>query len=288
MIDLNLLRHEPDIVVALIKRKDPSFNIERLIDLDIQVRRLRMSCEQLRKQKNDLAQEGKKGVTQELREKSIHIAKEIKEHEEQLAIIEHEFNELYLSCPNVPSADLPIGNKEANKVVFEWGGKPTFSFTPKNHVELGAALGWFDFPAAATMTGTQFALYRGMAVRLMYALTRFMIEHNQKHGYELVLPPYLVNEKSLLVASNFPKFRDQVYHIPADGLYLSPTAEVNLVNLYREAIVNKEQLPMRFTAWTSCFRREAGGYGAHERGLIRIHQFEKVELFTFCEPMNHG
>lgn len=288
MIDLNLLRNQPETIIALIKSKEPSFDIARLIELDEKVRRLRVVCEQLRKQKNDFAQAGKKGVTQELRDQSIKLAQEIKAHEEQLASIEQAFNELYLSCPNVPSVDLPIGNKEANKVVFEWGEKRAFPFAPKNHLELANALGWFDFPAAAQMTGGQFALYKGIAVRLMYALTRFMIEHNQKHGYELVLPPYLVNEKSLLTASNFPKFRDQVYHIPADGLYLSPTAEVNLVNLYREAIISKEELPMRFTAWTSCFRREAGGYGAHERGLIRIHQFEKVELFAFCQPTQSG
>ena len=134
------------------------------------------------------------------------------------------------------------------------------------------------------MAGSQFVMYKGMGAQLVYALTRFMLKNNLKHGFEIMLPPCVTNETSLLVASNFPKFRDQVYAIPEDHLYLSPTAEVVLTNLYREHIFGDDQLPKRMTAWTSCFRREAGGYGATERGLIRIHQFEKVEIYTICEP----
>lgn len=181
---------------------------------------------------------------------------------------------------------MPVGGKESNKVVSEVGKKPTFAFELKNHVELGASLGWFDFEDAARMTGSQFVVYKEPAVRLMYALTMFMMKNNIKHGYQPILPPYLVNEKSLVVASNFPKFKDQVYAVPADNLFLIPTAEVNLANMYRDQILSASQLPLSMTAWTSCFRREAGGYGAHERGLIRIHQFEKVELFTICDPEN--
>jgi seryl-tRNA synthetase len=118
----------------------------------------------------------------------------------------------------------------------------------------------------------------------MYALTMMMLKNNIKHGFEPVLPPYLVNEQSLIVSSNLPKFQDQIYSIPEDKLYLTPTAEVNLANMYRDKILAATELPIRMTAWTSCFRREAGGYGANERGLIRIHQFEKVELFSICEP----
>lgn len=164
------------------------------------------------------------------------------------------------------------------------GKKPSFSFAIKNHLELGQALGWLDFQAGVRMTGSQFAVYKGMGAKLVYALTMFMIKNNLKHGFELILPPCVTNETSLLVASNFPKFRDNVYAIPEDNLYLSPTAEVVLTNLYREHIFGQGELPVRMTAWTSCFRREAGGYGATERGLIRIHQFEKVEIYTLCEP----
>ncbi len=136
------------------------------------------------------------------------------------------------------------------------------------------------------MTGSNFVLYKNDGVKLIYALTMLMLKHNQEHGYSLVLPPYLVNEESLTIASNFPKFREQVYKVTEDQLFLTPTAEVSLANMYRDNIFTQQELPMRMTAWTSCFRREAGAYGANERGFIRIHQFEKVELYTYCEPEN--
>lgn len=134
------------------------------------------------------------------------------------------------------------------------------------------------------MSASNFALYRGDAVRLMYALEMFMLNNNQEHGYEPIVPPYLVNAKALEGASNFPRFKDEVFAVPADDLYLIPTAEVSLANLYRDKILSSEELPIRMTALTSCFRREAGGYGATERGLIRMHQFEKVELFSLATP----
>jgi seryl-tRNA synthetase len=146
------------------------------------------------------------------------------------------------------------------------------------------ALGWIDFERAAIITGSNFALYKGDAVKMLYALANMMFKHNVQHGFQPILPPYLVNEKSLIVSSNFPKFRDQVYSVPEDELFLTPTSEVMLANMYRDHIFAERDLPVHMTAWTSCFRREAGGYGAHERGLIRIHQFEKLELFTICEP----
>lgn len=284
MIDLTFLRNEPEVVRALVKKKDPSFNISRLIELDAQVKELRSQVDALRAQKNELARSAKGGVTAEQRDASIALGKSLKEQETQLADLEVVFRELYLSCPNLPVQDIPEGNKESNKVVKEFGQKPTFTFEPQHHLELGQKLGWLDFERAAVMTGGQFALYKGEAVKLMYALTMMMLKNNIKHGFEPVIPPYLVNEKSLETASNFPKFRDQVYSIPEDGLYLSPTSEVNLANLYREHIFAAADLPKRMTSWTSCFRREAGGYGSHERGLIRIHQFEKVELFSICKP----
>lgn len=286
MIDLALLRDHPEIVISLLKKKDPSYDTQALFDLDAQVRTLRVEVEDLRRQKNELASQGQGGVTPELRERSKVLGSALKEQSKKLEELEDQFQQLYLRCPNIPEKDLPEGNKESNVVHKMVGEQPSFSFPVKNHVELGEALGWFDFGAAATMTGGNFALYRGDAVRLMYALTSLMMKNNMEHGYEPVLPPYLVTEESLMVASNFPKFRDQVYAVPEDGLYLIPTSEVSLTNLYRDKILSSEQLPLRMTSWTSCFRREAGGYGANERGLIRIHQFEKLELYTICEPKN--
>lgn len=286
MIDLHALREHPERIITALKKKDPSFDGQKLADLDKQLRLLKTEVENLRQKKNELAAQGKSGVTSELREQSIQVSKQLKEKEQELQQIETTFANLYLSCPNIPQDDIPVGNKESSQVVKTVGEKPTFSFPIKNHVELASKLGWIDFDTPTTLAGSHFILYKNQGVQLLYALAQLMIKNNQKHGFDLMLPPYLVQEQSLVVASNFPKFRDQVYVLPDDKLYLIPTAEVSLANIYRDKILSGEQLPIRMTSWTSCFRREAGGYGAHERGLIRIHQFEKVELFTLCEPQH--
>ena len=284
MIDLALVHENPELFIQLVKKKDPSFNAEQLVELDKKVRALTKHVEALRHRKNELAQQGKMGVTPELRSESIALGKELKEQEQLLHSLQEQFRALYLRCPNIPVIEVPEGGKESNVVVKEVGKKPTFSFPIKHHLELGTELGWFDFHAAAAMAGSNFVLYKDEAVKLMYALLMFMLKHNASYGFSYILPPYLVNEKSLEVAGNFPKFYEDVYRVTDDNLYLIPTAEVSLANLYRDTIFSVEQLPIRLTAATSCFRREAGGYGATERGLIRIHQFEKVELYTYCQP----
>jgi len=285
MISLELLRTNTAYVRKALQEKEPKFDVDKLILLDEQLRALKIRVEELRQGKNELADQAKNGVTPELREKSVQLGLTLKTQEIDLEAKQVEFDKLYLECPNIPDQDLPTGNKESNKVVKEFGKKPVFDFGIKNHVELNKKLEWFNFEAAVTMTGARFVLYQNEAVNLVYALTMFMLKNNAKYGYKPYLPPYLVNEKSLEVASNFPKFRDQVYSVTADNLYLTPTSEVNLTNLYRDHIfANAQELPKRMTAWTSCFRREAGTYGATEQGLIRIHQFEKAELYTVCTP----
>jgi len=284
MIDLGVLREHPERIISLIQRKDPLYDAQRLYELDIKLRKVRTEVEELRKRKNELAQQGKGGVSDELRAQSIEVSKNLKNKEIEADSVYQEFKTLYLNCPNIPEESIPTGGKESNKVVKTVGEQKTYPFEVKNHLELGTALGWFDFDAATRMTGSNFALYKNDGVKIMYALSMFMLKNNIKHGYEPVLPPYLVNEDSLIVTSNFPKFKDQVYAVTEDKLYLTPTAEVNLTNMYRDTILTATQLPIRMTAWTSCFRREAGSYGSTERGLIRIHQFEKVELVSICEP----
>ncbi len=284
MIDLEQLRKHPEQIIARLHAKDPSFDGQLLYDLDIQLRDTRHTVEQLRNKKNELSKTARSGITPELREQSKEIGSQLKEQETDLEAIDKKFNELYLACPNIPDSDVPIGDKTKNKVVKEVGAQPSFSFPIKHHLDLAQNLDWLDFTTAAKLAGSNFALYKADAVKMVYALGMFMLKNNIAHGYEPVLPSVLVNEKSLQVAGNFPKFKDQVYAIAEDNLYLSPTAEVNLASMYQDHIFSLNELPIRTTAWTSCFRREAGTYGAHERGLIRIHQFEKVELFTICEP----
>ncbi len=286
MIDLAFLRNEPARVFDLVARKDPNFPIRRLSELDGQVRSLQQEVEALRSERNELARAGKSGVTDTLREQAKLLGEKIKTKEALLATIESEFRDLYLRCPNLPYEDLPLGGKEANFEARSFGEKAQFNFEPKTHVELAAQLGWIDFEAAARMTASNFALYRNGGVLLQYALSMFMLNTARSHGYSPVLPPFLINEKALEGASNFPRFKEEVFAVEKDGLYLTPTAEVNLANLYRDTIFAPDELPVRLTALTSCFRREAGGYGASERGLIRIHQFDKVELFALCTPEN--
>ena len=283
MIDLNFLRENPADAKALLKKKDPSFDVDLLLELDQKVRAGMIAIESLRHKKNELAKLGKAGNTDAVRTEAQELSQQLKKEEEQLQHKQEKFNDLYLRCPNFPLPELPEGGKEANKVIKEWGQKPIFDFEIKHHLELGTELGWFDFQTAATMSRNNFVFYKGEGVKLIYALQMFMLKHNESHGYSYVLPPYLVNEQSLEIGGNFPKFREDVYATD-DGLYLIPTAEVNLANMYRDHIFAVEDLPIRLTAATSCFRREAGGYGANERGLLRIHQFEKAELFTYCVP----
>lgn len=284
MIDLNRLRDEQAQTKELILRKEPTFNVDRLIELDKLVRSINSEVENLRKSKNEFASAGSKGITPEIRQKSIALSKQLKSKEEELIKVEEEYKALWLSCPNIPSTDLPLGGKEANKPVRVIGQKPVFNFKIKNHVELNENAKWFDFETAAKMSGAQFALYRNQGVKVIYALTRMMLKNNVKHGFEPIIPPYLVNENALYNSGNLPKFKGDYYTLPEDGLNLIPTAEVSLTNIYADKILSSQELPTRMTAWTGCFRREAGTYGATERGLIRIHQFEKVELYSICEP----
>ncbi len=284
MIDLAQLREHSSEIKALILRKEPSFPVDDLITLEQSVRSLRQDVEQLRKDKNDLAAQGAKGITPEIRERSITLGKDLKTKEAALGEQEEVFKKLWLTCPNVPQEDLPLGNKEANKPVKVVGEKPQFSFAHKNHVELNEKLGWFDMETAASMSGSGFVLYRGVGAKIMYALTRLMLKNNASFGFEPVIPPYLINRQGMYNASNLPKFEGDFYQVEGEDLCLIPTAEVNLTNIYANHIFEPGQLPSRMTAWTSCFRREAGTYGSTERGLIRIHQFEKVELYSITEP----
>ncbi len=284
MIDLGFVRQHTEQFKQAVLKKDPTFQVDLFLELEKKYSTLKREIEFLRSEKNRLAKNAQRGVTPELRLESQNISHDLKDKEALFLEVEKEFNSLYLHCPNLPADDIPAGNKESNEIVKTIGSQPTFTFEPKNHVELGKHLGWFDFEAAARMTGSNFALYKGDAVRMLYSLTMMMLNNNLAHGYSPVLPPALVTEQSLINASNFPRFQDNVYQVAEDHLYLTPTAEVNITNLYRDTIFTGDQLPERTTAWTSCFRREAGTYGATERGLIRIHQFEKVEIYTVCTP----
>lgn len=194
--------------------------------------------------------------------------------------------DLLLGIPNLPHDGCPAGaGAEENPVVRVWGERPEFPFEPKDHVTLGTSLGILDFESAAKISGSAFVVYRGAGARLERALISFLLDvHTSDHGYTEVLPPFLVHADSLIGTSQLPKFADQVYTCPEDGLYLAPTAEVPVTNLHREEILRADRLPVKYAAYTPCFRREAGAAGVGTRGLIRMHQFDKVELVQITTP----
>lgn len=286
MIDLNLLRENQQQIKELILRKEPSFNVEKLIQLDHETRLVRAEVESIRQEKNGLAAMGAKGITPELREKAQQLNTQLKEKEELLKTTEEGLKALWLACPNLPNEAIPLGNKEANLPVRFYGEKQEINFQPKHHLELNALNNWFDLETAAALSGAQFVLYLEQGAKVLYALTRMMLRNNAKHGYKPVIPPVLIGEKALYNSGNLPKFAGDYYALPEENLCLIPTAEVSLTSIHANQILQADKLPVRYAAWTSCFRKEAGGYGAVERGIIRIHQFEKVEIFAITEQEN--
>ena len=222
------------------------------------------------------------------------LSTRIKEGEAELTALEAETEQLLMSIPNAPHASVPVGTSEAdNPVLHTWGEKPTFAFAPKPHWELGTALGILDFEAGAKITGARFTVLRGAASKLTRGLINFMLDLHTQHGYEEVWPPAIVRRSSLRGTGQLPKFEADLFkleipvgpdHVADNDLFLSPTAEVQVTNLYNDQILEPGELPKKYTAYTPCFRAEAGAAGKDTRGLIRQHQFDKVELVKFVEP----
>lgn len=283
MIDLSLLKgKEAEFYKTSLLNKEPNLDINSLLLADELLKEIKLEAELLSAEKNKLSQPGLD--LEIVRTKSIEIGQKIKDVKVRLDLAQENLDKLLLCVPNFSCDKLPIGNKESNLVVRSWGEKPSFSFEFKNHVELNQSLKWFDFQIGTQIAESGFIFYNEQGTKLLYALTRLMLRHNKKWGFTPVLPPYVVSEQSLWRNGSLPKFKGDFYELSDNNLCLTPTAEVCLTNYHAEKIYSQDELPLRNCAWTSCFRREAGGYGASERGLIRIHQFEKVELFSICEP----
>lgn len=210
----------------------------------------------------------------------------IKGLDRELGAIQDQLQDLVLSIPNICNDDVPKGNDDADNVELrKWGTKPEFSFSPKTHWEIGENLGILDFERAAKLSGARFALLKGIAAKMERALTSFMLDlHTQKHGYDEVLPPFLVNSASMTATGQLPKFAEDLFAIKDWDLYLIPTAEVPVTNIHRDETLDENDLPIKYTAYTPCFRSEAGSYGRDTKGLIRQHQFDKVELVKFTTP----
>lgn len=293
MLDLKLIRENPQEVERRLHLRDESISLEKILKLDAERRTIIGRVEQLKAQRNKASEEIgrlKREQNESDAEKLIaemgQIAAEIKTLDAQLTRLEQELNDLLARLPNLPHASVPVSpNKGDKKILREFGQKRGFSFTPQSHIEIGERLQLLDFPRAAKIAGARFPLYRGRGALLEMALVHFMLRHHVKqNGYLPIFPPFLGNPESFFAAGQLPKFADQVYYCAQDDFYLNPTAEVLLANLHRDEILEGAELPLKYCAYTTCFRREAGTYGEEEKGLIRMHQFNKVELFKFTKP----
>jgi len=293
MIDPKIVRDNIDLVkhILKIRRMEDAVDITKLEDMDATRRQIIAKIDDLRTMRNTLSKEvgalKQKGQNPtDIMEKVRSIGNDIKQYEEQIASIEETYTTMMLSIPNMLHESVPIGNDEHDNVVMRtWGQKPYFDFEPKPHYDLGTQLNILDFERGVKIAGARFYVYRGLAAQLERAIINFMLDlHTKKHGYTEVFGPFIVNDESMTGTGQYPKFMDEYYRIERDALSLIPTAEVPLTNLYRDEIIDGNNLPMYVTMQSSCFRREAGAAGKDTRGLIRVHQFQKVELVKFVEP----
>ena len=294
MIDPSLVREKFDEVASRLRARglDPTADLAELSTLEGERRRLIPLVENLKREQN-AAGEAVARAKREGQDASAIFADNkaragrIRDLETELASVEQKRDERLLVLPNLPHSSVPVGKSAADNVeVRRWGNPPEMAFEPKPHWDLGPALGILDFERATRMSGARFSVLAGAGARLARALINFMLDvHTREHGYKEIEPPFLVSRAALTGTGNLPKFEQDLFKIAGDwDLFLIPTAEVPLTNLHREEILDGRQLPLRYTAYTPCFRSEAGSYGADVRGLIRQHQFDKVELMTFTTP----
>lgn len=292
MLDINFIRNNPDKVKdAIAKKRENAASIDEILSLDAQRRSTIHACEQLKSKRNEKSKEvselKKKGQdASKIIEETKKIGDDIKSFEEKLKELESQMNNLLLRIPNIPADDVPPGKDENdNVVVRSWGERKTFDFTPLPHWELGRSLNILDMERSSKISGSGFILLKGLGSKLERALFCFMLDlHTREHGYTELFPPFLVNRTSMTGTGQLPKMEEDMYRTAADDLFLVPTAEVPVTNIHRDEIFSSKDLPVYYTAYTPCFRREAGSYGKDTRGIIRVHQFNKVELVKLVKP----
>jgi seryl-tRNA synthetase len=291
MLDIKFVEENPELVVKKIALRGIDLDLDEFVkrtkqkkDLLQQIETLRFELNKTSKQIGKMKNEGEDpgSLIAEMKK----VSDEIKDLEGTFKKIDEELRKILLDIPNIPDKSVPEGLvPDSNQEVRQFGKKPVFSFNPKPHWEIGKNLGILDFDRAAKLAGSRFAVYLGQGAQLERALINFMLDiHSREKGYKEVIPPYIANEESLIGTGNLPKFEEDLFKLKGQPWYLIPTAEVPLTNLYREEILDGGSLPQRFVANTPCFRSEAGSYGKDIRGLIRQHQFNKVELASFALP----
>lgn len=293
MIDIKYLRANPEVVRAAIKNKNEKADLDALLRADNQRRSLQYSYDQLRAQQNTVSQQiaQKKRAQEDASEEIASMAKvaaKLKGIQADLNAANAEIETRLLSIPNIPEADVRIGPDETHNEVIRHEGEPaTFDFEPKDHLAIAEQNGLLDLTRGAKISGSGFPIYKGAGARLERALINFMLEyHIQKHGYTELMVPLAVTRKTMTGTGQLPKLEADMYHIAEDDLFLIPTAEVPVTNIYADEVLSYKDLPQKYVAYTPCFRREAGSYGKDTRGLQRLHQFNKVEMVRFVEPEN--
>lgn len=296
MLDVKLIRQDPDGVRARLAARGAveatDAAVERVLALDAERRTLVAEGDGLKARRNAASQEvgerkRRKEPADDLIAEMGQVNARIKEIDARLRDVEGESDDVLLRIPNPTDPSVPAGGEEANAVIRNWGAPRTFDFEPRPHWEIGAELGLFDLPAGAKVSGSGFPVYKGMGARLQRALINFFLDlHTREHGFTEVEPPFLVTRESMQGTGQYPKFVEEgdAYALPDDGLYLIPTSEVPLVNLHRDELLEAGRLPIAYTAYSPCFRREAGSAGKDTRGLLRVHQFDKVEMVRFERP----
>ncbi|CUB02549.1 serine--tRNA ligase [Marinomonas fungiae] len=299
MLDIKALRADPEAVAVLLKKKGFDLDVAAFSSLEERRKAIQIETETLQQSRNSVSKEigaamkaGDKALADELKEKTATLGDDLAAAKAQLEEVQAQMDALLESIPNIPHESVPEGTSEDDNVeIRRWGEPRTFDFEVKDHVDVGAALGMLDFEMAAKITGSRFAVMRSDLARLHRALIQFMLNtHIEEHGYSEIYVPYLVNAASLRGTGQLPKFEQDLFKVPVDkdsgnsDLYLIPTAEVPVTNIARDEILNDVDLHQKFVAHTPCFRSEAGSYGRDTRGMIRQHQFEKVELVHICRP----
>ena len=293
MLDIKKIRENPAGIKNCLSKRGDGFSgkISQLIAIDAERRKALSESEFLKNRKKTLSAEvgelkGKGNNASIKMEEVKEINTSIKKWDKKVQSSEKEILETLLEIPNTPDKSVPNGKDETdNEIIRTWGEVPKFDFDIKNHVELGEALDIIDMKRAAKLAGSRFSVFKGQGARLMRALTSFMLDtHTQENGYKELYPPFMVNRESMMGTGQLPKFEEDLFKLNDDPYYLIPTAEVPITNFHRDEILSEESLPIKYTAFTPCFRREAGSYGKDTYGLIRQHQFDKVELVKFVEP----
>lgn len=291
MLDVKRIRSNPEAVKKAIELKKENSNIDEFLALDEKRRQMLTEVEAMKNKRNTesetiarLKKEGKdaSSLISEMKE----ISDKIKQMEQEIKAVEEKLDDLLWTIPNIPHESVPVGDSDADNIeVRKWGEPRKFDFEPKPHWELGETLGLLDFEAASRVTGSRFTFYKGLGARLERALINFMLDmHTEKHGYTEIFPPFMVHRRSMFGTGQLPKFEEDAFKVAGTEYFLVPTAEVPVTNMYRETIIDGNKLPIYHCAYSACFRQEAGSAGRDTRGLIRQHQFNKVELVKFTEP----